>query len=104
MKKNRWKAMAALAAAAVLALSACGNSGEDGSTQAAASADAGDAAAAAPTGTGEGSGEVGKSDIVIAGKSDIKTLDPMVPTTPHPPLPTATFTAVSLRSTKILRS
>ena len=77
MKKNRWKAMAALAAAAVLALSACGNSGEDGSTQAAASADAGDAAAAAPTGTGEGSGEVGKSDIVIAGKSDIKTLDPM---------------------------
>lgn len=33
MKKNRWKAMAALAAAAVLALSACGNSGEDGSTQ-----------------------------------------------------------------------
>ena len=69
--------MAALAAAAVLALSACGNSGEDGSTQAAASADAGDAAAAAPTGTGEGSGEVGKSDIVIAGKSDIKTLDPM---------------------------
>mgnify|MGYP002983288964 CR=1 FL=1 len=31
MKKNRWKAMAALAAAAVLALSACGNSGEDGS-------------------------------------------------------------------------
>ena len=77
MKKNRWKAMAALAAAAVLPLSACGNSGEDGSTQAAASADAGDAAAAAPTGTGEGSGEVGKSDIVIAGKSDIKTLDPM---------------------------
>lgn len=77
MKKNRWKAMAALAAAAVLALSACGNSGEDGSTQAAASTDAGDAAAVAPTGTGEGSGEVGKSDIVIAGKSDIKTLDPM---------------------------
>ena len=30
MKKNRWKAMAALAAAAVLALSACGSSGEDG--------------------------------------------------------------------------
>lgn len=89
MKKNRWRALAAVTVAAAMALSACG-SGTQPTTAAATEGAAGSEAAKAPegndaggktadqsAGTAAGSGTVTKDDIVIAGKSDIKTLDPM---------------------------
>ena len=84
MKKNRWKIMAAVTIAAAMALTACGS----GSTQAPAGTEApaktGESkapekeAGEKPEGTAQsGDKTITKDDIVIAGKSDIKTLDPM---------------------------
>lgn len=85
MKKNRWNVMAAVTLAAAVALTACGSGNTQTSTGTKAPekaestvAEANKEAGEKPAETTQAGGKaVTKDDIVIAGKSDIKTLDPM---------------------------
>lgn len=89
MRKNRWNIMAAVTLAAAMAMTGCGGntSAQAPAAKAGANKEAGvnteakadDTREAADTAAAavQNSGEITKDDIVIAGKSDIKTLDPM---------------------------
>lgn len=84
MKKNRWKIMAAVTIAAAMALTACGSGNTQTPAGTEAPAKTGDSkapeteAGEKSAGTTQGEAKtITKDDIVIAGKSDIKTLDPM---------------------------